>query len=141
MKMKKLLLLPVLMAALVCGGCWALWFGGGAVVGAGAGVGITAYVNGNLEAHVKQNPVEVAKATETAFKNLEIKQISISSSKLDAEIIGRTAKDDKVNVTAEATEDGGSDLSIRIGWFGDESQSRQIYDEIRKQFPSDETGK
>ena len=131
----------MLMGILMCSGCWALWFGGGAAVGAGAGIVGTAYVKGNLEAHVKQNPIEVAKATETAFKNLEIKQISISSSKLDSEVIGRTAKDDKVNVTAEVTEDGGSDLSIRIGWFGNESQSRQIYDEIRKQLPSNEAVK
>lgn len=135
MKMKKILIIPLLMIVLLCGGCWALWFTGGAAVGAGAGVGITAYVNGKLKAHVPQNPVEVATATEQAFKNLDIKQISTTSSKLEAEIVGRNSADDKVKVWADSTEDGGSDLTIRIGWFGDETQSRQIYDEIRKQFP------
>lgn len=139
--MKKLLIIPVLIAVFMCGGCWALWFGGGAAVGAGAGVGITAYVNGKLKTHVPQGPIEVAKATEQAFKNLDIKQISTTSSKLEAEIVGRTASDDKVKVWADSTEDGGSDLTIRIGWFGDEAQSRQLYDEIRKQFPSTTTKK
>lgn len=141
MKMKNLFVIPVLMGILMCSGCWALWLSGGAVVGVGAGIAGTAYVKGNLEAHVKQNPIEIAKATEGAFKTLGIKQISIASSKLDSEVIGRTAKDDKIKVTAEVTEDGGSDLSIRIGWFGDEIQSRQIYNEILKQLPSNESGK
>ena len=133
--MKRLLVIPVLMAVLLCSGCWALWFGGGAAVGAGAGVGITAYVNGKLKSHLPQGPIEVAKATEQAFKNLGIKQISSTSSALESEVIGRTTSDDKIKVWADSTGDGGSDLTIRIGWFGNEGQSRQIYEEIRKQFP------
>lgn len=121
----------------MCGGCWALWLGSGVIVGAGAATATVAYVKGNLEANVNQHPVEVAKATGKAFKALEIKEISSKSTALDAEIIGRTAKDDKVRVMADLTEANGSNLSIRIGIFGDEVMSRRIYEEIRKQFPAD----
>ena len=133
MKVNKVLRVCSLAAAmLVCSGCWALWLGGGALVGAGVAVGVTAYVEGNLEVSLDHTPVDVAKATEKAFATLGITKVSSTSSALSTETIGRTSKDEKVRVVADAAGERGSKLSIRIGVFGNEAESMRIYDEIRK---------
>ena len=134
MKTSKILTICALATALTCGcsGCWAIWLGGGAIVGAGIAIGVTAYVEGNLEVNLDRTPAEVAKATEEAFVTLGILKVSSSSSAMSAEVIGKTAKDERVRVVADAVGDRGSKLSIRIGTFGDEAESVRIYDEIRK---------
>jgi len=133
MKTKRILIVCSLAAAmLACSGCWALWLGGGALVGAGIAVGVTAYVEGNLEVNLENTPVEVETATEKAFSTLGITKISVKSSALSAEVIGKTSKDEKVKVTADAVGEKGAKLSIRIGVFGNEAESMRIYDEIRK---------
>ena len=121
-----------LAAMLVCNGCWALWFAGGAVTGAGVAVGVTSYIDGSLKASLDHPPPDVAKATEQAFATLGIAKISSNSSLLTAEIIGRTAKDERVRVVADAFGDKGSSMTIRIGLFGNEAESMRIYYEIRK---------
>jgi hypothetical protein len=108
---------------LVVTGCAAL------VVGAAAGTGV-AYARGDLEADVDATPEEIARATESAFNSMDITTISAKSTALDAEIIGRTAKDTRITVVADAKEAEGSALSIRFGTFGDEDQSRRIYNAI-----------
>lgn len=141
--MKTNKLLPVLAFALMfaCSGCWSLWLGGGLLVGAGATALTIVYVKGALESHVEQNPIEVANATEKAFAKLEIAKVSSRSSLLDAEIIGRTPKDERIKVSVEAAEGKGSNLSIRTGTFGDEATSRWIYDEIQRQLSVAPAGK
>jgi len=118
----------------ICGGCWALWLGGGVAVGAGAGAAGVAYAEGSLSTHLDQPPPEVAKAVEKAFQALSISKVSTASSPLSAELAGRTATDDKVKVYAE-TEGTGSKLTIRVGFFGDEAQSLKILEEIKKGLP------
>jgi len=133
MKASKVLIVCALAAitAFSCSGCWAIWLGGG-ILAAGAAVGVTAYVEGNLEVTLDNPPAEVAKATEKAFATLGIAKVSATSSALSSEIIGKTTKDDKVRVVADAVGEKGSKLSIRIGVFGNEAESLKIYDEIRK---------
>ena len=134
MSLSKILVILTVPILLLCSGCWALWFSGGVVAGAGAGVAATAYVEGSLQAHLDQNPAEVAKATEKAFVTLGINKVSSNPSALTSEIVGRTSADDRVKVYADA-EGNGSKLTIRIGVFGDEAQSMRIYEEIKKNLP------
>lgn len=141
MKTNKMLVVLAFALMFACTGCWSLWFGGGLLVGAGATALTVVYVKGALEAHVDQNPVEVASATEKAFAKLEIAKVSSRSSLLDAEVIGRTSKDERIRVSVEAADGKGSNLSIRIGTFGDEATSRWIYDEIQRQLSSTASGK
>lgn len=100
---------------------------------AGAGAAGAAYVMGALQANVPQAPGAVEKAAVKAFEDLGIHTISSNSTALDAQVIGRTATDEKVTVTARVAETGGTALTIRVGAFGNETMSRRIYEEIKKQ--------
>jgi hypothetical protein len=51
---------------------------------------------------------------------------------MSAEIIARDSQDKKIKISLSATAEGTTKLSIRIGMFGDETKSRLIYDEIKK---------
>ena len=119
---------------LLCGSL--LLFGSGCallVIGAAAGAGAAgvAYVKGDLEVTVEADPEEVAKASEKAFDQLQIRKISSNASALDAQVIGRTATDKKITITAKGEGSNSTKMSIRIGTIGDEDMSRKIYDEIK----------
>jgi len=105
------------------------------VVGAAAGAAGVAYIEGDLQAHLKADPRAIEKASLKAFEVMGITRISGSSSALDSEAIGRTADDTKVAIKSKIETSGESSLSIRIGTFGDEAMSRRILDEIEKQLP------
>ncbi|MFA4943614.1 MAG: DUF3568 family protein [Lentisphaeria bacterium] len=100
---------------------------------AGAGAAGVAYVKGEMRGRMEAEPRGVEKAAVKAFEVLEIRKISAGASALDAEVVGRTATDKKVTVTAKAAGKAESDVAIRVGVFGDEALSRRIYDEIKAQ--------
>lgn len=101
-----------------------------ALVGAGAaGVG---YVRGDLRATVDKNIAAVYDASLKAMDELELNIISKEKTALDAKIITRTSQDKKIQIILKRTEADTTKLSIRIGMFGDETQSRTIYDQIKK---------
>jgi hypothetical protein len=104
-----------------------------AAAGTGAGV---AYVRGDLEIVIEAGPKEVADATERAFKAMEVSIISKSSSSLDGSIVGRTARDVKLEVTITGQSERVSKASIRAGTFGDAALQEHVASEIRKQLPS-----
>jgi len=106
-------------------GCFILLAGGA------AGTGV-AYAGGDLEALLKADPPAVAEAAEGAFKALEIAKVSAKSTGLDAEIIGRTAQDTRIMVKVVRKTEGVSEISIRVGTFGDKKLSLAVYDEIKK---------
>lgn len=93
-----------------------------------------AYIEGDLQAHLKADPRAVEKAAVKAFEVMGITRISPSGSALDSEAIGQTADDTKVTVKAKIEASGESSVPIRIGTFGDEAMSRRILDEINKQY-------
>lgn len=112
-------------------GCSALLI----AAGGGAGVVGTAYVMGDVEAWVKEDPRVVELATVRAFESLQIRKVSATASALDAKIVGRTATDTKVQITVKTVEAERNKLSVRVGTFGNELLSRKIYDEIQKYLP------
>jgi hypothetical protein len=101
-----------------------------ALVGAGA-AGV-AYVRGDLQATMDKNITEVYDASLKAVDELELSVISKQKSALDAKIVTRSSQDKKIHIMLKRTEANATDLSIRIGAFGDETQSRAIYDQINK---------
>ena len=107
------------------GGCVAVLVG----TGAAAGVG---YVKGDLEAVLEDDIDTVYDASLKAVKELELAVISKEKNALDARIISRTSTDKKINITLKRTDEDLTKLSIRIGTFGDETQSRTIYDKIKR---------
>ena len=110
-------------------GCVAAAVTGAAAVG-GAGA---AYVMGDLRADVEATPTRIAEATRRAFATYAIKVDEYKTTELDAVITGRTASDKKIKVTVKRETDLISELSIRVGTFGEEDYSNLLYEEIKKQ--------
>lgn len=104
------------------------------LVAAGAATGATvAYVSGDLNTAVDADPGQIATATKAAMEKLEISVISTDSSSVDAKIVGRTARDTRLTVTAKSTTAKLSELSIRAGRFGDDALQARLLEEIRAQ--------
>jgi hypothetical protein len=106
------------------GGCWFL------VGAAGAGAGV-AYAKGDLEGIVDADVESVAAATGRALEELDLTVVSTKSSKIDGEVVARTAGDEKITVRLSEEGEQRTKVRIRIGVFGDETLSRRIYDTIR----------
>jgi len=112
-------------------GCLLLFAG----AAAGTGVGV-AHVTGKTVNTVDGNPKQIAAATEKAFKDLDIALVSNSSSSIDAEVIGRTARDDKIDVVAKSQSDKVREVFVRVGFFGDDPMQGQILDRIKANLAS-----
>ena len=102
-----------------------------ALVGAGAAAGV-GYVKGDLEAVLQDDINSVYEASLKAVKKLDLAVISKEKNALDAEIISRTSADKKIKIKLKRADENLTELSIRIGTFGDEAQSRAIYDKIKQ---------
>jgi len=123
MQTKRFLLVLVLVAgAILVNGC--------IIAAVGVGAGTVAYVRGSLESIEPGNIDTVYKATEKAMDQLDLKVIQKAKDVLSAEIIARNSQDTKIKIKLKATAEGPTELSIRIGLFGDEAESRLIYQKI-----------
>jgi len=99
---------------------------------AGAGAGATvAYMKGDLETRVDADPKAVAAATEQAMKQMDISIISHAATGLDANVVGRTANDTKLEVTIKGESEKSSKVSIRAGVFGDMVLQSRLLDKIK----------
>lgn len=105
---------------------------GCAAVLVGAGAGSVAYLKGNLEAVLEKDVSQAYQAALKALDELEISTTKKQKDALAAVIVGRTAADKKITIKLKAAENNLTKLSIRVGVFGNQAQSRRIYDEIRK---------
>ena len=101
-----------------------------AAVGAAA-AGTVAYIKGDLEAIVTNDLNSVYKATKKAAEQLELGITKDSKDALSAVITARDAHDKKIIIKLKATVEGPTELSIRVGIFGNEIRSRLIYNQIR----------
>ena len=108
-------------------GCLAL------AVGAGA-AGTVAYLSGDLEAAEPYDIDTVFAAAEKALGELELRVLEGRTAKdaLSATIVARDAADKEIVVKLKSTVSGTTTISVRVGTFGNETKSRLIYDEIRK---------
>ena len=103
-----------------------------AAVGAGA-AGTVAYVRGDLETVETAGLDALYKASLEAFDELELAVTQKAKDAMTAEIISRDAEDKKIRIKLKSTAEGMTELSIRIGMFGDETKSRLIYEAIKKE--------
>ncbi|MCB2156434.1 DUF3568 domain-containing protein [bacterium] len=151
--MKRLLPLSlVLVLSVFSAGCELLLIGGGIAAGAGA----VAYVAGETKSLEDVEFEKARKATDKALTQLgyEIEQRDVSYEKVKAQpsddesqndLLGlgedilatatftaRDADDTKVVVKLQKLSETQTRLNVRIGTFGDETQSRKILDQIRK---------
>lgn len=101
-----------------------------ALVGAGAAAGV-GYIRGDLEATLEDDVEDVYKASLQALDQLKLAVVSKQQDALGAKIVSRNIEDKKIQINLKQNEGGITKLTIRIGIFGDETQSRLIYDKIR----------
>ena len=127
--MKKLMIVGAMMALLAFGsGCALLVVGGVAAAGAGG----YAYVKGEVKS-TQPVPMDQAwKATLAAVKELQFPVISQAKDALSAEVTVRNASDTKIVIKVTKLYENSTEISIRVGTFGDESLSRQILQQIQK---------
>ena len=102
-----------------------------AAVGAGV-VGTVAYVTGDLEAVEARKLDVVYDATLEAMKALDLHVTKQTRDSLSAVIVARDAQDKKITIKLNAAASEVTELSIRVGAFGNEEKSRLIYKEIRR---------
>ena len=130
MHMIRRVALILLASALVSltGGC--LLFVAGAAAGAGAAG--YAYVNGVLKATEPASLDRVWSASTGAMKDLEYRISKQTKDALTGELIARNASDKKIEIQLKKVSDNSTEISIRVGTFGDENLSRVILDKIKK---------
>ena len=117
----------LLMMAVGASGCVAV------AVGAGA-AGTVAYLAGDLEVHQTHGIDAVFAASKQALAQLEMTVIEGRTTKdaLEARIVARDATDEEIVIKLKSTVVGATNISIRVGTFGDDTKSHLIYEKIRE---------
>ena len=127
--MKKIAGLLVLVLSLtVLWGCELALIG----VGAGIGAGTYKFIEGKLE---RQYPVEYARAwdaTNTALANLEISISGSLNEGLKGEIEALSKDGAKIFISLKDMGQKVTSIGIRVGTFGDRSESERIHNEIAR---------
>jgi hypothetical protein len=121
------ILLPLILTGLMFSSAGCLV----AAVGAGA-AGTVAYLAGDLETEVSEDLDTVYAASRKALNDLGLSVIAGKGGKdaLSATLVARDAEDKKVEIRLKSVTDEMTELSIRVGVFGDEIRSRHIYNKI-----------
>ncbi len=129
MKCKKYLLLGLLgIIPLLNIGCVAAAVGGGVAAGAGT----VAYITGELKATEGYSVPVVWKATEKAVNELQLAVIDKYSDVVAGRLEAFTADNKKVRINLKRIGDNITEVTIRIGTFGDEELSRFILSKIER---------
>jgi len=116
----------------MCIGCAILVSGCPAVlVGAGA-VGTMAYLEGDLKSVEPHSIDKVYAATQKTLKDLGMMVVKDTKEKARAEISARDVEDRKATIVLTTQYEGITNISIRIGVFGDETRSRSLYMKIHQ---------
>jgi hypothetical protein len=104
------------------------------VVGAAAGAGAAgyAYVEGILKSTEQASLNRVWSASLGAMKDLEFPITKQVKDALTGNITARNARDKKIDIQLKKISDDTTEISIRVGTFGDENLSRVILDKIKK---------
>lgn len=104
------------------------------LVAAAAGTGATvAYVRGDLKTSIDADPKRVVDAAERAMKDMDIAVISKQSSSIDGKVVGRTARDVKLDVTIKGQSERVSTVYIRAGVFGDQAMQSNLLEKIQSE--------
>ncbi len=126
MKLIKLIALTAVTAtiAVASTGCIAL------VAGGVAGAGGYAYYKGELKTTEGQPLEKVWAATEKAVTNLDLRVTSSKKDGLSGSVEAEGADGKRITIRAKTLTDNSTELRIRTGIIGDETQARRIRDSI-----------
>lgn len=117
----RFLLLPLLLFLL--SGCGVLILGG-------AAAGTVGYVSGDLKATLNGGFQDVVKATDRAISDNSITQVAREESQYEVVYELRTLQDDKIQLTVSRATRDLTNVTIRVGVFGDEPLSHHVLNEI-----------
>jgi len=101
-------------------------------VGAAAGAGTIAYLKGELKALEDANIDRVWRATEGAVNELNFIVTNKVKDAVSAKLDALTADNKNVHITLKRKTDSLTEITIRIGTFGNEELSRLILEKIQK---------
>ena len=118
----------VVLLAVCATGC--LLFAAGAA--AGAGVAGYKYGKGELKSTEPASLDQTWDATLAAAQDISLPIVSQTKDALHGHLVSRTANDKKVDIDLKKVSDANTEVSIRVGTFGDEAMSHTILDAIRK---------
>ena len=120
----------VSVAALAAFGLLPLFTGCTTTTPGPGGVGVVAYGRGELSADVTHDLDTVFAAAQRALTQLEIIKIDDKKTRVDAQILSRTATDKKIVINLNRVTDTLTKVYIKVGIVGDETLSRLILDRI-----------
>ena len=115
-------------ASIVAGGCATLLLAG---AGAAAGVGTYQYVNGSMTTIEEAGIDEAWAAAQAAVSGLELATRSAAKDALTARLVAEQADGTDVKINLERKGERLTEVSVRVGFWGDEAASRLILDRIR----------
>ncbi len=123
--MKRIAMLVVLaMVSVAAAGCVV------AAIGA-ATAGTVVFVRGEIQSYFDSDVQTIYDATVAAMGDLKLLTIEQSHDALSARVIARNTEDQKVEVKVDGSDRSIVKVSIRVGFWGDEAQSRVVLDRIR----------
>lgn len=102
------------------------------LVGGAAGAGTVAYLKGELKTNEDVPLEKLFDATLAALKEMGLTVKKFEKSADSARFIALTEEDKTITINLRGKNDYLTELSIRVGTFGDESLSKKILEEIRK---------
>jgi hypothetical protein len=117
-------------AALAAAGFLPLFSGCTTTTPGPGGVGVVAYGHGELSTDVTHELDAVFGAAQRALSQLEIVKIDDKRTRVDAQILSRTATDKKIVVNLYRVTDSLTKVEIKVGLVGDETLSRLILDRM-----------
>ena len=96
----------------------------------GAAAGTVGYISGDLKATLAGQFQDVVAATDSAISENSITQVSKEEASHNVVYELRTPQDDKIELTVTRASRDLTNVTIRVGVFGDEPLSRRILNEI-----------
>lgn len=120
------LVLPlVLLGSQLASGCVA-------VAAGAAGAAGYAWYRGEFEGSLDGSPKQCAAAAKEALEDLDMKMIKVDATEIDGKVTARSALDKEVVVTIKRKTEQTSTVAIRIGTFGDEVLSQNIFEKMKR---------
>jgi hypothetical protein len=103
-------------------------------VGGAAGAGTVAYLKGELKTNEDVPINTLFDATIAAMKEMGLTVKKFEKAASSAQFIALTADDKTITIKLKKRNDYLTEITIRVGTFGDESLSKKILEEIRKHY-------
>ena len=102
------------------------------VLALGAGAGTYAYISGKLSVVVQNNLQTTCTATRAAFNDMKITPTFEKCDSISGKYVAHNAQGKKITVMLSRTPADQTNLTIRIGTFGNQQQAQTIYENIKK---------